>query len=68
MTITNKDRMIEWLNRSADEVYALRRKPRLSTDKALEAIRGNYDVINVLTKVARGDAYMKGISPPKDLL
>lgn len=65
--ITNKDRMIEWLSRAADEVYSLRRKPRLSTDKALYAIRGNYDVIHVLTKVAKGDAYMLGINPPTDV-
>jgi hypothetical protein len=62
--VSNKDRMIEWLNRTADEVYALRRKPNLSKDKALYAIRGNYNVISVLIKVAQGDAFMLGIKPP----
>ena len=62
--VSNKDRMIEWLNRTADEVYALRRKPNLSKDKALYAIRGTYNVISVLIKVAQGDAFMLGIKPP----
>jgi len=66
--VTDKDRMIEWLNRVAGEVYALRRKPRLGTDKCLAAIRQNYDVINVLTKVANGDARMQGIAPPTDII
>ena len=62
--VSNKDRMIEWLNRTADEVYALRRKPNLSKDKSLYAKRFNYNVISVLIKVAQGDAFMLGIKPP----
>ena len=61
--VSDKERMAEWLKRAADEIHALRRKPRLSTDNCLEVIRQNYDVINVLTKVAQGKAYMKGIAP-----
>lgn len=61
--ITDKERMIEWLSRSADQIYELRRKPRLSKDKALDAIRQNYSVIDVLTQVASGEAYMMGIPP-----
>lgn len=60
--------MIEWLNRVADDVYALRRKPRLGTEKCLVAIRQSYDVISVLTKVANGDAIMLGIAPPSDII
>lgn len=58
--------MIEWLRRSADDIYNLRRKPRLSTDKCLEAIRQSYDIIYVLTLVVEKKAYMLGISPPND--
>lgn len=63
MLVTNKDRFQEWLRRAADNIYELRRKPRLSDAKKLEVIRGNYDVIAVLTKVAKGDAFMLGIPP-----
>ena len=63
MMVTNKDRFQEWLKRAADNIYELRRKPRLSNEKKLEVIRGNYDVISVLTKVAKGDAFMLGIPP-----
>ena len=62
--ISEKERMKEWLVRAAAEVNALRRRPRLATEKRLEIIRQNYDVINVLTKVAKGEAFMIGIPPP----
>lgn len=65
MANSNKDRMIEWLNRTANEVYSLRRKPNLGKEKALYAIRGNYSVISVLIKVAQGEAYMLGAKPPE---
>jgi hydroxyethylthiazole kinase-like sugar kinase family protein len=61
--ITEKERFKEWLSRAADEVNSLRRKPRLSKEKKLEIIRGNYSVINVLVKVANREAYMLGIPP-----
>ena len=59
--------MIEWLKRSKSQVYDLRRKPRLSKDKALYAIRQNYAVIGVLMDVAKGTAYMQGIAPINDV-
>jgi hypothetical protein len=62
--VTDKDRMIEWLTRTADQIYDLRRKPRLSNDKCLAEIRQNYSVIAVLIDVANGKAKMQGISPP----
>jgi hypothetical protein len=62
--VTDKDRMIEWLTRAADQIYDLRRKPRLSTDKCLTVIRQNYSVLSVLIEVANGKAKMQGISPP----
>lgn len=66
--VTNKERMVEWLRRSADQVHELRCKPRLATDKRLALIRENYNVINVLTMVADGRAFMMGIAPPNDTL
>lgn len=62
--VTNKDRMKEWLKRSADDVNAFRRKSRLSTDKKLTFIRQSYNVIFVLTMVAEGKANLIGIAPP----
>lgn len=65
--VTEKERMIEWLKRSKNQVYNLRRKPRLSKDKALLAIRENYSIIGVLIQVAEGKAYMQGIAPINDI-
>lgn len=65
--ITEKERFKEWLSRVADDVYALRRKPRLSRDKKLEAIRSTYAVLSVLVKVANREAYMLGIPPIEPL-
>ena len=61
--VTEKQRLEEWLKRVADDVYALRRKPRLSKEKKLEAIRSTYAVLSVLLKVANREAYMLGIPP-----
>lgn len=65
--VTNKERMLEWLNRAADDVYEARRKPRWSKDKKLTFVRQSYSIINVLTMVANGEAYMIGIAPPSDI-
>lgn len=65
--VTNKERMIEWLSRSANEINALRRKSRLSKEKKLDFIRQSYSIINVLTMVAEGKATMMGIAPPSDI-
>jgi hypothetical protein len=65
--VTDKERMVEWLTRSSMQINLLRKKPRLSTEKRLEIIRENYNVINVLTMVVNGEAYMLGINPPIDI-
>lgn len=65
--VNDKERMIEWLNRSASQINSLRRKPRLSKDKCLPIIRENYQIISVLTMVVNGDAYMTGVMPPVDI-
>jgi hypothetical protein len=61
--VTEKERMKEWLARAAQEVHDLRRKPRLSKEKKLAAIRSNYNVISVLIKVANREAFMIGVPP-----
>jgi hypothetical protein len=42
----------------------MRKKPRLSKAKKLQAIRQSYDVLHVLVKVAKGQARIDGIEPP----
>lgn len=64
--ITEKQRLMEWLDRAANEVNSLRKKPRLANNKKLDIIRSNYGVISVLIKVARREAYMIGIPPLDD--
>lgn len=61
--ITEKERIMEWLNRAADEISNLRKKPRLSKQKKLQIIRENYGIISVLIKVAKKEAYMVGVPP-----
>lgn len=61
--ITEKERFKEWLSRAAKEVNELRRKPRLAKEKKLAIIRSNYNVISVLIKVAKKEAFMVGIPP-----
>ena len=61
--IGDKERISEWLLRAADEINALRRNTKLSDEERLDAIRQSYDVIYVLTLVAQGKAYMRGIAP-----
>lgn len=64
--VTEQDRILEWLNRSANQIKELRKKPRLAREKHLAMIRENYQIINVLTMVTKGEAYMIGIAPPPD--
>ena len=61
--ITEKDRIIEWLNRAAEHVAQLRKKPRLKKQKKLELLRSNYNTINIITKVVSGKGFMLGIPP-----
>lgn len=60
----DKERMIEWLNRAANDVKSLRKKSRLAKDKKLNIIRESYGVLYTLTMVAEGKAIMMGIAPP----
>lgn len=62
--ITEKERMIEWLERAAINVERLS-KEQISTEERLRKIRECYATIEVLTKVASGTAYMVGIMPPR---
>lgn len=64
--VNDKERMIEWLERSATQINELRRKPRLSREKCLTTIQGNYQIITVLTMVLKGEAYMTGVIPPNN--
>jgi hypothetical protein len=56
----------EWLLRVADDVNSMRQKD-CSSAGLLDLIRQNYEVLNVMRKVALGTAYMRGISPPKGM-
>lgn len=53
-----------WLGRVALDVNTLRKKPRLSREKKLQAIRQSYDILHVLVKVAKGQARIDGAEPP----
>lgn len=62
--ITEKERMVEWLTRSAISVSQLKNEQN-SSEELLAKIRSNYATIEVLKKVASGKAYMIGIMPPR---
>jgi hypothetical protein len=61
--VTEKDRMVEWLKRVSNQVEEISNKQDLSNSEKLDFIRQSYSIINVLTIVARNEAYMLGISP-----
>lgn len=61
--VTEKERMKEWLRRSANEINSLKNTD-LDNNEKLAFIRQSYQVINVLTLVAENKAYMLGIAPP----
>jgi len=64
--ISSSAQIKEWLLRVADDVNSMRQKDGSSAD-LLDLIRQNYEVLNVMRKVALGTAYMRGISPPKGM-
>jgi hypothetical protein len=66
--IGDKERITEWLTRAADEINSLRRKDTLPVDEHLQTIRQNYNIIQVLTLVAQGKAFMRGIAPLNSLV
>lgn len=57
--VTEKERMIEWLQSAASQLDKVV-DSNLSHEERLLAIRHNYSVLDVLTKVASGKAYMTG--------
>ena len=57
--VTEKERMIEWLQSAATQLDQLT-DVKLTRDEKLLAIRLNYSVLDVLTIVASGKAYMTG--------
>lgn len=61
--ISEKEKFKEWLNRAAEEIIKLRKRPRLAKEKKIQLIRENYNVISVLKKVASREAYMVGTPP-----
>ena len=61
---TEKERMKEWLRRSAEEIISLKQDTNLTDEGRLNFIRQSYKVISVLTLVAENKAYMLGIAPP----
>jgi hypothetical protein len=68
--VTETQRILEWLVRVADDVREI--KFRYDTEGAseqelLDFIRQNYETLSVMTKVASGTAYMRGITPPKGM-
>ena len=68
--MTENKRISEWLIRIANEAHELNvlfTNGQLSHKELLDAIHQNYEVLSVMTKVASGIAYMRGISPPKGL-
>lgn len=64
--ISEKEKFKEWLKRAVDDVKELKKKPRLSRQKKIQSIRENYNVISVLIKVAKREAYMVGTPPLVD--
>lgn len=58
---TEAQKIQEWLTRVADGVASM--KKLRGTQARLAAIRGNYEVLAVMTKVANGTAQIQGIAP-----
>jgi len=60
----------EWLYRVADDIQELRSSyanGEVTHEQLLEMIQQNYEVLSVMVKVAKGKAYIRGITPPKGL-
>jgi hypothetical protein len=63
-------RIQEWLYRVADDIQELRSdyvNGDITHQQLLDMISQSYETLSVMIKVARGQAYMRGITPPKGL-
>lgn len=68
--MTDAERITEWLYRVADDIQKLRADyagNQITTDELLDKILQSYDTLSVVKMVATGQAYMRGITPPKEL-
>jgi len=68
--MTDAERISEWLYRVADDVKNLRADyegSHITTEELLDRILQSYDTLSVMKMVATGQAYMRGITPPKEL-
>ena len=68
--MTDAERISEWLYRVADDVKNLRadyEDSNITKEELLDRILQSYDTLSVMKMVATGQAYMRGITPPKEL-
>jgi len=68
--MTDAERISEWLYRVADDVKNLRAdytSNHITTEELLDRILQSYETLSVMKLVATGQAYMRGITPPKEL-
>jgi hypothetical protein len=68
--MTDAERISEWLYRVADDVKNLRAdyaSNQVTKEELLNRILQSYDTLSVMKMVATGQAYMRGITPPKEL-
>jgi hypothetical protein len=68
--MTDAERISEWLYRVADDVKNLRAdyaSNQVTKEELLDRILQSYDTLSVMKMVATGQAYMRGITPPKEL-
>ena len=60
--ISERDKLVEWLSRVANDVGSLDQQTR-SREQLIAEIRKNYEIISVLIKVASGNATIVGTPP-----
>ena len=68
--MTDAERIKEWLYRVADDIQKLRAdyaSNQITTEELLNKILQSYDTLSVVKMVATGQAYMRGITPPKEM-
>ena len=68
--MTDAERISEWLYRVADDIKKLRADyagDQVTKEELLDKILQSYDTLSVMKMVATGQAYMRGITPPKEL-
>lgn len=60
--VTEKERIKEWLARVAANIEIIKSQETSNLEK-LNLIQENYEVLSVLIKVSKGDAFMVGVPP-----